>query len=53
MPRISDKEKQINEEDIEKSLRPLYIKDYVGQENLKNNLTIFISQAPKSMAFLL
>ena len=45
MPRISDKEKQINEEDIEKSLRPLYIKDYVGQENLKHNLTIFIGAA--------
>ena len=45
MPRISDKEKQINEEDIEKSLRPLFIKDYVGQENLKNNLTIFIGAA--------
>ena len=45
MPRISDKEKQINEEDIEKSLRPLLIKDYVGQENLKNNLTIFIGAA--------
>ena len=45
MPRISDKEKQINEEDIEKSLRPLSIKDYVGQENLKNNLIIFIGAA--------
>ena len=45
MPRISDKEKQINEEDIEKSLRPLFIKDYVGQENLKHNLTIFIGAA--------
>ena len=45
MPRISDKEKQNNEEDIEKSLRPLYLKDYVGQENLKNNLKIFIGAA--------
>ena len=45
MPRISDKEKQINEEDIEKSLRPLFLKDYVGQENLKHNLTIFIGAA--------
>ena len=45
MPRISDKDKQINEEEIEKSLRPLYLKDYIGQENLKNNLKIFIGAA--------
>ena len=45
MPRISDKEKQINEEEIEKSLRPLFLKDYIGQENLKNNLKIFIGAA--------
>ncbi len=45
MPRISDKEKQINEEDVEKSLRPLFLKDYVGQENLKNNLRVFIGAA--------
>lgn len=45
MSRLSDKEKQISEEEIEKSLRPLYLKDYVGQENLKNNLKIFIGAA--------
>lgn len=45
MPRISDKNQQSSEEEIEKSLRPLLLKDYVGQENLKNNLKVFIGAA--------
>ena len=45
MPRILDKNKQASEEEIEKSLRPPYLKDYVGQDNLKNNLKIFIGAA--------
>ena len=45
MPRLSSKEKQTNEEEIEKSLRPLFLKEYIGQENLKNNLKIFIGAA--------
>ena len=45
MPRLSDKNKIQSEEEIEKSLRPLYLKDYIGQENLKNNLKIFIGAA--------
>ena len=45
MPRISDKKVSKNEEEIEKSLRPPYLKDYIGQENLKNNLTIFLGAA--------
>ena len=45
MPRISDKKASKNEEEIEKSLRPPYLKDYIGQENLKNNLTIFLGAA--------
>ena len=45
MPRISDKNKQQSEEEIEKSLRPLYLKDYIGQDVLKNNLKIFIGAA--------
>ena len=45
MPRLSDKNKHSSEEEIEKSLRPLYLKDYIGQENLKNNLKIFIGAA--------
>ena len=45
MPRLSDKNKNPAEEQIEQSLRPLYLKDYIGQENLKNNLKIFIGAA--------
>lgn len=45
MPRISDKNQHESEQGIEQSLRPLYIKDYIGQENLKNNLEIFIGAA--------
>ena len=45
MPRLSDKNKHESEEQIEQSLRPLYLKDYIGQENLKNNLRIFIGAA--------
>ena len=45
MPRLSDKNKQESEEQIEQSLRPLYLKDYIGQETLKNNLKIFIGAA--------
>lgn len=45
MPRLSDKNKQESEEQIEHSLRPLYLKDYIGQETLKNNLKIFIGAA--------
>lgn len=45
MPRISDKNSAKNEESIEASLRPTSLDDYVGQENLKNNLRIFIGAA--------
>ena len=45
MPRLADKDKHESEEQIEQSLRPLHLKDYVGQENLKNNLKIFIGAA--------
>ena len=45
MPRLLDKNKQQSEEQIEHSLRPLYLKDYIGQDNLKNNLKVFIGAA--------
>ena len=45
MARISDKNMHQSEEQIEQSLRPLRLDDYVGQENLKNNLRIFIGAA--------
>ena len=45
MPRICSEQVNENEVNIEKSLRPLSLDDYVGQENLKNNLKIFIGAA--------
>ena len=45
MQRLSDEHKKDSEEQIEDSLRPLLLKDYVGQENLKRNLEIFIGAA--------
>ena len=45
MLRLSDQRKNESEEKIEDSLRPLYLDDYIGQENLKNNLKVFIGAA--------
>jgi len=45
MARLSDRNKLKGEEEIDKSLRPLFLKEYIGQENLKNNLTVFIGAA--------
>ena len=45
MARLSDRNKQKGEEEFDKSLRPLFLKEYIGQENLKNNLTVFIGAA--------
>ena len=45
MPRLLDKRKDSAEEEIEKSLRPYYLEEYIGQENLKNNLKVFIGAA--------
>ena len=45
MQRLSDKNKHKAEEEIEKSLRPLFLKEYIGQEQLKNNLKVFIGAA--------
>lgn len=45
MPRISDKNILKNEESIDVSLRPSSLDDYVGQEDLKRNLRIFIGAA--------
>lgn len=40
---------EISEEDvkIESSLRPQLLKDYIGQEGIKNNLEVFINAAKK------
>lgn len=45
MPRIADKNPQKCEESIEASLRPTSLDDYVGQEDLKRNLRVFIGAA--------
>lgn len=45
MSRLSDRNKLKGEEEIDKSLRPQFLKEYVGQTNLKNNLTVFIGAA--------
>lgn len=36
---------QKGEEEFEKSLRPQFLKEYIGQETLKNNLEVFIGAA--------
>lgn len=43
--RIVEGELQENEEYIELSLRPLYLSQYIGQDTVKNNLSIFIEAA--------
>ena len=45
MSRLLDKSKKEEEEEIEKSLRPLTLDEYVGQQNLKYNLKVFIGAA--------
>ena len=41
---------QLQEEDIkiEKSLRPMYFDDYIGQQKIKDNLKIYIEAAKSS-----
>lgn len=45
MNNLLSNEIENNEIEIEKSLRPLLLNDYIGQESLKNNLKIFIGAA--------
>ena len=45
MSRLSDRNKQKDEEEYDKSLRPLFLKEYIGQKNLKDNLKVFIGAA--------
>lgn len=45
MAKILDKNMSENEEEFEKSLRPLLLDDYIGQVDLKNNLRVFIGAA--------
>ncbi|MFA7378046.1 MAG: Holliday junction branch migration DNA helicase RuvB [Bacilli bacterium] len=43
--RILDAKKNLKEEEVEISLRPKYLKEYVGQEELKQNLRVFMGAA--------
>lgn len=42
---MSNLNQNIFEEEIEKSLRPLYLDDYIGQDSLRENLKVFIGAA--------
>ncbi len=44
MPRLLDSNKTFDDK-IELSLRPSYLKEYIGQDELKNNLKVFIGAA--------
>src|SRR5690625_7975084 len=43
--RIVEGELQEDEEELELSLRPLYLSQYIGQDIVKENLSIFIEAA--------
>lgn len=45
MSRILDVNKNINEEEVEVSLRPKTLEEYVGQSEMKRNLKVFIGAA--------
>ena len=47
MKRVIEFEQASNEEDYERSLRPKYFKDYIGQEQIKKNLQVFMEAAKK------
>lgn len=45
MERILDANPNVDEQSLENSLRPYFLKDYIGQNRLKENLNVFISAA--------
>lgn len=45
MSMVTDKNRHENEEKFEQSLRPLTLKEYIGQKSLKHNLEVFIGAA--------
>lgn len=45
MHEITNNKLELNDEELEKSLRPLSLDNYVGQDDLKNNLRVFIGAA--------
>ena len=44
MDRLLDEEKKLEDED-ELSLRPKYLKEYIGQKDVKDNISVFIKAA--------
>ena len=45
MSRLLDAEKNLNEDTLDSSLRPLSLNEYVGQKELKENFKVFIGAA--------
>ena len=45
MSRLLDAKPNVNEDSLDSSLRPLTLKEYVGQKDLKENLKVFIGAA--------
>lgn len=45
MSRILDNELMGDEELVERTLRPQYLREYIGQDKVKNQLKIFIEAA--------
>ena len=45
MSRILDNEQMMDEEMVERTLRPQYLQEYIGQDKVKNQLKIFIEAA--------
>ena len=45
MSRLLDAKPNVNDESFDSSLRPLTLKEYVGQKDLKENLKVFIGAA--------
>ena len=43
--RLLDAKKNALEEEVEISLRPQYLNEYIGQESLKSNLRVFMGAA--------
>ena len=48
MNRILDNDIMGDEEFVERTLRPQYLKEYIGQDKVKNQLKIFIDSAKYS-----
>ncbi len=43
--RLVEAEAQANEDRVDRAIRPLYLRDYIGQQEVKDQLDIFINAA--------